>query len=49
MKFAVHTDKGVFHVDAKNPKEAREIVQKKHEVLISKVKVVGNQPRPKEG
>lgn len=49
MKFAVHTDKGVFHVDASNPKEAREIVKEKHEAVISKVKVVGNQPRQKGG
>lgn len=49
MKFAVHTDKGVFHVDAKNPKDAREIVVAKHEALVSKVKVVGNQPRQKGG
>ncbi|CAM5600610.1 hypothetical protein [Rhodanobacter lindaniclasticus] len=45
MKIAVHTDKGIFHVDAKNPKHAREIVAKKHDVIVSKVKVVGNQPR----
>ncbi|WP_424682957.1 hypothetical protein [Frateuria sp. YIM B11624] len=49
MKFAVHTDQGVFHVDAKNPKEAREIVEKKHDAVISKVKVAGNQPRQREG
>jgi hypothetical protein len=49
MKFAVHTDKGVFYVDAKNPKEAREIVNAENEALISKVKVVGNQPRQKGG
>lgn len=48
MKFAVHTDKGIFHVDAKNPQGAREIVKKKHDVLILKVKVVGNQPRQRE-
>ena len=50
MKFAVHSDQGVFYVDAKNPKEARKIVSDEHDgVLISKVKLVGNQPRQQEG
>lgn len=46
MKFAIHTDKGVFRVDAKTAQDARQIVLKKHVVRISKVKVAGNQPRP---
>ncbi|MGS1014079.1 hypothetical protein ACVCL0_09200 [Rhodanobacter sp. UC4450_H17] len=45
MKFAVHTDKAVFHIEAKTAKDAREIVLKKHGMRITKVKVVGNQPR----
>lgn len=49
MKFAVHTDKGVFHVDAANPKEARALVEAEHEAQASKVKVAGNQPRKREG
>jgi len=49
MKFAVHTDKGVFYVDAKNPKDARKIVVAEHEALVSKMKVVGNQTRQKGG
>lgn len=38
MQFAVHTNKGIFLIDAKNPDEARSIVRKKHNVQISKVK-----------
>lgn len=48
MKFAVHTDQGVFYVDAKNPKEARKIIVDELDAVVSKVKVVGNQPRQKE-
>lgn len=48
MKFAVHTNQGLFIVDAKNPADARHIVSEKYSAQINKVKLVGGQKKEKE-
>lgn len=47
MTFNVHTNKGVFAIDAKTPDEARRLAIKKHGVQVSKVKLAGGQHRPR--